>query len=90
MLQVRPPRSSVVCPFCNCAKLNVTYLGPPSKEDGERRMAEEQRTIEARIRAEQEDLMRQAKERNARASSEGATTLGAIAASAAVPIAGSQ
>lgn len=34
--------------------------------------------------------MRQAKERNARASSEGATTLGAIAASAAVPIAGSQ
>lgn len=52
--------------------------------------AEEQRTIEARIRAEQEDLMRQAKERNARASSEGASTLGAVASAAAVPIAGSQ
>ncbi|CAN0486010.1 unnamed protein product, partial [Ectocarpus sp. 12 AP-2014] len=68
-LQVRPPRSSVVCPFCNCTKFSVEYLGPPSKEDREKRMAEEQRTIEARIHAEQEELMRQVKERNARETS---------------------
>eukprot|EP00752_Nemacystus_decipiens_P006203 g5596.t2 len=78
-LQVRPPRSSVVCPFCNCAKFAVEYLGPPNKEQREQRMREEQRTIEARIHAEQEELMRQVKERNARENSAAA----ALAAEAA-------
>lgn len=37
--KVRPPHSSsVVCPFCNCAKFSVEYHGPPSKEDRDRRM----------------------------------------------------
>lgn len=45
--------------------------------------AEEQRTIEARIRAEQEEVMRQVQERNARETSAAAAL--AAAAAAATP-----
>ncbi|CAM9804606.1 unnamed protein product, partial [Choristocarpus tenellus] len=57
---------SVVCPFCNSRKFSVKYQGPISKEEIQERMAEEQHTIEAKIRAEQEELYRQAKEKTKR------------------------
>ncbi|CAN0303976.1 unnamed protein product, partial [Hapterophycus canaliculatus] len=56
------------------------------------RQAEEQRTIEARIHAEQEELMRQAKERNARetsaAAADAAADVAAAAATASPSLAG--
>jgi len=55
-LQVRNPKeSSTACPFCN-QKLLVTMSQPLSEEAIEERKAEEQKTIEAKIRASSIDI----------------------------------
>jgi len=54
-LQVRNPKDpSTDCPFCN-QKLAVTMMSPLSKDDIAAREAEEQKTIEAKIRANSVD-----------------------------------
>lgn len=58
-LQVYPPRTKVVCPFCNSSNFAVSYTGPLSAEEVERRQVEDQITIEAKIRAEREEIKQQ-------------------------------
>jgi hypothetical protein len=53
-LQVRPPRAQIVCPFCNSSKFGVHYNGPTTAEEVAKRQIEDQRTIEAQIRASRE------------------------------------
>eukprot|EP00612_Vaucheria_litorea_P001444 CAMPEP_0171452710 /NCGR_PEP_ID=MMETSP0945-20130129/708_1 /TAXON_ID=109269 /ORGANISM="Vaucheria litorea, Strain CCMP2940" /LENGTH=418 /DNA_ID=CAMNT_0011977429 /DNA_START=96 /DNA_END=1352 /DNA_ORIENTATION=+ len=54
-LQLKPPRSSVSCPFCNSHKFSIVYNGPLSDEDRNKKWEDEQRVIEAKIRASRED-----------------------------------
>ncbi|CAM9764442.1 unnamed protein product, partial [Chrysoparadoxa australica] len=64
-LQVKRPRESVVCPFCN-GPFRVTYEGPLSPTEVETRQREEQLMIEAKIRARQDEDRQQALESQAR------------------------
>jgi len=53
-LQVKPPRTSPDCPFCNSTKFAMKYVGALSEEERELIRVEEQKMIEAKIRMKQE------------------------------------
>eukprot|EP00639_Heterosigma_akashiwo_P002392 CAMPEP_0194565798 /NCGR_PEP_ID=MMETSP0292-20121207/4935_1 /TAXON_ID=39354 /ORGANISM="Heterosigma akashiwo, Strain CCMP2393" /LENGTH=149 /DNA_ID=CAMNT_0039415251 /DNA_START=290 /DNA_END=736 /DNA_ORIENTATION=- len=53
-LQIKPPRQAPDCPFCNGAKFSVAYTGGLTEAEREVLRQEEQRIIEAQIRARQD------------------------------------
>ncbi|KAG5186812.1 hypothetical protein JKP88DRAFT_308864, partial [Tribonema minus] len=79
-LQLRPPRVCVDCPFCNSGSFAVSYSGPLSADEKHRRLQEEQRVIEAKIRAAREEAEAQQAEYVKRQSESRARTTSAAAA----------
>uniref|UniRef100_A0A7S4JDB5 RING-type domain-containing protein n=1 Tax=Guillardia theta TaxID=55529 RepID=A0A7S4JDB5_GUITH len=60
-LQFKKPNAqkAIQCPFCNSLNYSVKYTGQMTKEEREALEAEEQKVIEAKIRARKAELSRQ-------------------------------